>query len=122
MLRKLVVLALLVAVAGWTMTALAGDAQKAPYMHVVIFQVKKDAPKGTKKAMIEDSHKLLEKIPTVKQLWVGRPAKMGTPDLASKDYDIALTIAFENYDGLKSYIDHDMHKQFVEKHKANIEK
>src|SRR2546427_179127 len=116
MLRKFVVLALLVVAASWTMTGLAGDSTKAPYMHVVIFQVKKDAPKGTKKAMVEDCHKLLEKIPSVKQLWVGRPAKEATPDLASKDYDVALTIAFENYDGLKSYIDHDMHKQFVDKH------
>ena len=66
-----------------------------------------------------DCHKLLEKIPSVKQLWVGRPAKEATPDLASKDYDVALTIAFENYDGLKSYIDHDLHKQFIARNKEH---
>jgi hypothetical protein len=126
--RKLVLLAVVILAGGWTMTSLAGGAgkgdgvKKAPYMHVVIFYVKKDAPDDAAKGLIEDSHKILAKIPSVRQLWVGRPAKEATPKFAVSDYTVALTIAFDNADGLKLYLDHDLHKQYVAKHTKNIEK
>ena len=97
-------------------------AKQAPYMHVVVFYLKKDAPKNAAQGLIEDSHKLLAKIPTVRQLWVGRPAEQSTPKVAVTDYAVALTIAFDNYDGLKSYIDHDLHQEYLKRNGSNIEK
>ena len=99
-----------------------GEKKQAPYMHVVIFYLKKDAPKDAAKGLIEDGHKLLAKIPVVRQLWIGRPAKDATPKLAAMDYDVALTIAFDNAEGLKTYIDHDLHTQYVKNHGPHIEK
>src|SRR5215470_9967534 len=54
---------------------------KAPYVHTVIFTLKKDAPKDEAAAMIADCHELLAKIPTVRELRAGRPAEKGTPNL-----------------------------------------
>jgi len=68
------------------------DAPKAaPYVHVVIFHVKKDAPKDAVEAMIKDCHEMLAKIPTVRHLRVGRPAEKAT-ELAKKDYQLALDL------------------------------
>ena len=41
--------------------------------HVVIFQLKKDAPASATETLIADAHELLEKIPTVRGLRTGRP-------------------------------------------------
>ncbi len=128
MARKLLALAALILASGWAVTGLAGDngkgdgVKKAPYMHVVIFYVKKDAPDGAAKAIVDDSHKLLAKIPSVRHLWVGPPAKEATPKVAVTDYAVGLTIAFEDAAGLKTYLDHDLHQKFVKKHTEHIEK
>ena len=52
----------------------------------------------------------------------GRPAEKGTPNLAKKDYSVALTIFFDDYDGLMAYDKHELHKKFVEKHLPHIER
>jgi hypothetical protein len=132
MLRNVILLAVAILIGGGAMSSLAGGdkggdkgggaKKQAPYMHAVIFYLKKDAPKGTDQALIEDSHKLLAKIPSVRQLWVGRPAKDATPKVAVTDYAVGLTIAFDDYAGLKTYIDHDLHTQYVDKHGKHIEK
>lgn len=93
---------------------------KAPYAHVVIFHLKKDAPENAAQAMIEDCHGMLAKIPTVRELRVGRPAAKAT-DVSKKDYHVGLMILFDDYDGLKTYIDHPQHVKFVEKHLKHID-
>jgi hypothetical protein len=94
---------------------------KAPYVHTVIFTLKKDAPKDAAEAMIADCHELLAKIPSVRELRAGRPAEKGTPNLAKKDFSVALTVFFDDYDGLMAYDKHELHKKFVEKHLPHIE-
>jgi Stress responsive A/B Barrel Domain len=94
---------------------------KAPYVHTVIFHLKKDAPKDAAEGLIADAHELLAKIPTVRELRVGRPAKKGTPELANKDFAVALVIFFDDYDGLKTYIDHPKHKKYVERNVKNLD-
>ncbi len=94
---------------------------KAPYVHTVIFTLKKDAPKEAEAAMIADCHLMLAKIPSVRQLRAGRPAEKGTPRLAKTDYNVALTICFDDYDGLMAYDKHDLHQQFVKKHLPNVD-
>jgi hypothetical protein len=86
------------------------------YVHVVIFTIKKDAPKDAVENAIADCHKLLEGIPSVRTLRAGRPAEKGTPDLAKKDYDFALVIFVDDFAGLKAYLEHADHLKFVEKH------
>lgn len=100
----------------------AADDVKAPYVHSVIFYLKKDAPKDEGKALIADAHDLLAKIPSVRTIKIGPPAEKATPKVAVTDYQIGLLVLFDNYDGLKTYLDHDLHLKFVDKHMKHIEK
>jgi hypothetical protein len=90
------------------------------YVHVVVFTMKKDAPKDAVDSAIADCRKLLEGIPSVRTLRAGRPAEKGTPDLAKKDYDFALVIFVDDFAGLKAYLEHADHLKFVEKHGKNF--
>src|SRR5262245_1037111 len=118
--RKLAVLSALVAAVAVVLwadaEAGAQEKTKSPYVHVVIFNLKKDAPKDAVESAIADAHALLTKIPSVRGLRVGRPAEKATPKFASKDYDFGLLVLFENYEGLQEYIDHKMHTDYVERH------
>jgi hypothetical protein len=102
--------------------AVAADDPKAPYVHSVIFYLKKDAPKDEGKALIADAHELLAKIPTVRMIKIGPPAEKSTPEVAKMDYQIGLLVLFDNYDGLKTYLDHPLHVKYVENHMKHIEK
>jgi len=94
----------------------AEEVSRAPYVHAVLFTLKSDAPVGEADALIKDANDLLGKIPSVKGLWVGKPARQATPDVAVKDYHVGLVIVFDSYKGLKAYLDHPQHKKFVDRH------
>jgi hypothetical protein len=100
----------------------ADKADKGNYVHTVIFYLKKDAPKGEAEALITDAHELLEKIPTVRSLKVGPPAEKSTPEVSVKDYQVGLLCTFDDFDGLKTYLEHPQHLKYVDKHKKNLEK
>ena len=91
-------------------------ASAAPYVHVVVFTVKKDAPEGEVEGLIADAHELLAKIPTVRSLRVGRPSEKSTGKFIKTDYQVALAITFDDYDGMKTYLDHKFHQQYVKRH------
>ncbi len=86
-----------------------------PFVHVVIFYLKPDAPKGEIDAFIKDVHGLLGKIPSVRHYRVGRPSEQAS-QWAIKAYDVALLVLFDDYDGLKSYLDHKLFKEFAARH------
>lgn len=88
----------------------------APYVHVVIFRMKKDAPKDAIKKAIADCHELLTKVPAVRSVRAGRPAAKGTPDVPKMHYDFALLVLLDNEDGLKAYLKHPWHLKFVARH------
>ncbi len=95
-----------------------GTAMKAPYVHAVYFYLKKDGPKDEVEKLIQDSHTLLGKIPSVRGLWAGRPADKAksTPKVAVTDYTVGLLVLFEDYAGLQAYLDHPLHTEYLEKH------
>ncbi|HXG11880.1 MAG TPA: Dabb family protein [Gemmataceae bacterium] len=95
--------------------------QTAPYVHVVIFHLKKDAPKGTAEALIADAYELLAKIPSVRGIQAGLPAEKATPTYAKKDYQVGLLVLFDNYEGLETYLNHPLHTQYVEKHLKHVD-
>jgi hypothetical protein len=97
-------------------------AAKAPYVHAVIFHLKKESPKDAAENAIADVHKLLAKIPSVRGVWAGRPAEKSTPKFAVKDYDFGLLVLLDNYEGLQEYLDHALHTEYVEKHAKHFEK
>jgi hypothetical protein len=98
----------------------ASGSKAAPYVHVVIFTIKKDAPDDAADKLLVDCHDLLAKIPTVRELRAGKPADKAT-EIAKKDYQIGLMVLFDDYDGLKTYIDHKLHQQFLERNKQFLE-
>lgn len=124
MLRKLLFLAL-VSLIGCGPFASAGHAQEkrqpAPYVHIVMFSLKKDAPKNAAEGLIADAHTQLRKIPTVRDLRAGRPADMATPLFAKKDYHVGLVVFFDDYAGLKTYLDHELHTKYVDKHMKHVD-
>lgn len=100
------------------------EADKKPthhYVHTVLFTLKKDAPKDEAAQIIADCHDLLGKIPSVKHIFAGRPADKATPRFAKKDYDVALTVLFDDYDGLTTYDKSEQHQAFLKKHLANVD-
>lgn len=107
----------------WNQPVTAQPAASASgFVHMVAFTVKKDVSAQGLEEVITDGHKLLARIPSVKGLWIGRPAERATPDVAVKDYDLGLLVLFENYDGLKAYLDHDLHQEFVRRHKGKFDR
>ena len=94
---------------------------KAPYVHTVIFSLKKDAPDKAVEGLIADAHHMLAKIPTVRDLRAGRPAEKATPKYASKDYQVGLVIFFDDFEGLETYLEHPLHREYVEKHGGSID-
>jgi hypothetical protein len=88
----------------------------APYVHCVVFRMKKDAAKDAVESAIADCHKLLAKIPSVRSVRAGRPAAKATPDVPKMQYDFALLVLVDDAEGLEAYLKHPLHLQFVEKH------
>lgn len=120
--RRTLLFGMMVMAVGILASALPGDEGKsakkgsAPFAHVVIFRMKKDAPKDAVDKAIADCQELLAKIPAVHSVRAGRPAAKGTPDVPKMEYDFGLLILVEDADGLKSYLEHPLHLKFVEKH------
>ena len=101
-------------------TATAEKAAVPSNVHAVIFRLKKDAPADAVEKVVSDCHAMLETIPTVRVLKVGRPSPedQSTPKVAARDYDVALVIFFDDAAGLKTYLEHEMHLAFVKKYGA----
>jgi hypothetical protein len=120
----LVVLALvLVAAARDTTSDKAKPAAKSSggYVHVVLFTMKKDAPASAVEEVIKDCHKLLGKIAAVRSVKAGRPADQATPKVAKKNYDVALLVLVDDFEGLKSYLEDPKHLEFVKKHQKQFD-
>jgi hypothetical protein len=113
----------------WTVAGMPGPVpaqektapKTAPYVHVVIFHLKKDAPSGTADALIADAYEILAKIPSVRGIQVGKPADKATPDFAKKDYQVGLLVLFDNFEGLETYLKHPLHQQYVDKHLKHVD-
>ena len=114
-LRFVMMLALIVATAS-AVNAADDKKGRAPYVHVVVFHMKKDAAKDAVEKAVADCHELLAKIPAVRSVRAGRPAAKGTPGVPKMEYDFALLVLVDDADGLEAYLKHPLHLKFVEKH------
>ncbi|HMC87975.1 MAG TPA: Dabb family protein [Gemmataceae bacterium] len=93
----------------------------APFVHCVIFHLKKDAPAGEADQLIADAHELLRPIPSVRDLRAGKPAVKEKPDNAKTDYQVGLLVLFDDVEGLNTYLNHPRHLQYVERHGKHID-
>ena len=84
--------------------------------HVVLFTMKKGTPATAVDEVIADCHKILSKIPGVRSVKAGRATKDKAEKFVKTDYDVALIVVVDDYEGLKAYHVAEKHVEFVKKH------
>lgn len=88
--------------------------KKAPYLHIVILTLKQSDDAQVQR-VYDEAYKTIAKIKGVRGMFIAKPADDDTPELAQKDYHLGLIVLLDNADGLKSYLDDPLHKQFTDK-------
>ncbi len=87
------------------------------FVHVVYFWLKEDATEQQRKQLVADCLEILKRIPTVRQIFAGRPAN--TPRaVVNNSYDVGLCVLFDNRAGQDVYQDHPLHHQFIQRNNA----
>jgi hypothetical protein len=88
--------------------------KRAPFVHSVILKLKKEDA-GQVKVIAAEADKTLARIPSVRAVWLGRPAEYGTPELAQKGYQLGIVVLLDDADALQRFLDDPLHKQFNDK-------
>jgi hypothetical protein len=88
--------------------------KKAPFVHSMILKLKKEDDEQVKKTLAE-ADKTLARIPSVRAVWIGKPAESATPDLAQKGYQLGIVVLLDDADALQRFLDDPLHKQFNNK-------
>lgn len=91
------------------------------FIHHVYFWLKNDAPAGAAAQLIEDGRSLLGKIPTVKHIWVGKPA-MTPREVVDNSYQVGLAVVLDDSAGHDVYQTHALHLDFISRNKAHWER
>ena len=85
------------------------------FIHTVFYWLRTDATEADRKQLVDDCVSYLGKIPTVRQVWAGRPAK--TPrNVVDNTYDVAVTLVLDDRAGHAVYHDHPLHLEFIARH------
>jgi len=86
------------------------------FIHTVIYWLRTDATETDRKRLVDDCKEYLGKIPSVRQLWAGRPAR--TPrDVVDNTYDVAVTVILDDKLGHDVYHDHPLHLDFIQRNR-----
>ena len=88
------------------------------FIHVVLFWLKDGTPEAARLQLVQDCQSLLGDIPTVRQLWAGRPA-MTPREVVDNSYDVGLCVALDDAAGHDVYQEHPLHKEFIARNKPN---
>jgi hypothetical protein len=111
---------LAVAVSAAVLAAPASTQAPAPagaapaVVHVVLFALEPGAKPGDAAELMADSRRLLEQIPGVEAVWVGRKAK-DDREAHVKDYEVGLLVRVRGLADLGSYAAHPRHRELVDK-------
>lgn len=89
------------------------------YVHSVYFSCRPDTPAAQIDAQVDDARNLLGRIPSVRLVRSGRRDPAMQRDVNVTDFDIGLTVLFDDAAGLKLYADHPLHLEYVGKYKPN---
>jgi hypothetical protein len=109
--RGAIAVAVLVAAAG----AWAAQATPRPVLHVVLMDVKDDAPPGEADAIAADARRRLAKIPGVQEVRTGGRARADRQSHI-KDYDVAIAVRLSRVEDLAVYAGHPEHKALLDDH------
>jgi hypothetical protein len=99
----------------------AAGAKGPMLVHNVFFTLKDNSPKAKEK-LVEACKKYLTKHPGAVYFAAGPLAEDFKRDLNDRDFDVALTIVFEDRKAHDLYQDAARHKQFIEENKDNWKK
>lgn len=91
------------------------------FIHLVFFWLKPGAGEGAKASLRRDCTELLSRIPTVRSIYAGKPA-MTPRDVVDNSYDVGLCVVLDDSAGHDVYQSHELHKQFLERNKANFDR
>ena len=81
--------------------------------HHVFFWLKNPASKEDLSKLLEGL-KTLEKIETVRKIYIGVPASTEVRDVVDSSFSASELLFFDDLAGQKTYQDHPIHKKFVE--------
>jgi hypothetical protein len=82
---------------------------QATINHVVLITL---ASPSDAQALIEDCHRLLPPIESVRTWWVGVPVDTGR-DAVDDAYEVGLCVGFDDEDGLQAYLEDPLHLELV---------
>lgn len=87
--------------------------EKQLLTHHVFFWLKNPSSREDLKKLL-DGLKSLEKIETVRKLYIGVPASTEKRDVVDNSYSASELIFFDDLEGQSAYQVHPIHKKFVE--------
>jgi hypothetical protein len=88
------------------------------FVHYVLFWMNPGTPDAARQQLVEDCYQYLAKVPTVRQLWSGRPA-MTPRDVVDNSYDVGLCVILDDDAAHEVYQKHDLHTQFIARNKQH---
>jgi hypothetical protein len=91
----------------------------APVWHVVLFQLRPDAPSDAAARLIADSKRLLAQIPGVREVHAGRKAA-DARDVHVKDYDVAISVRLEGRATLAVYAADARHLELIARYREQL--
>ena len=108
---------------GWFIGATAGSESKSEpaLVHVVLFDLKEDAPATAAEDLIRDVHEMLAEIPVITEVHAGKRAP-GERAVHVKDFDVAISLHLKSASDVQAYLDHSLHVRFGKKHGGIIER
>ena len=86
------------------------------FVHTVYFWLKEGVTDAAREQLVSDCRGYLGRIPTVRHLWVGRPA-MTPREVVDNSYGVGLTVVMDDVKGHDVYQAHELHKQFIERNR-----
>lgn len=91
----------------------------APVWHIVLFQLRSDAPAEAAADLIADSKRSLAQIPGVLAVSAGRKAA-DARDVHVKDYDVAVSVRLAGRAALAGYATDPHHLELIARQRAHI--
>lgn len=101
------------------MACCADEPLSGKVRHVVLFQWKDSATPQQIDAVVKAFSELPAKIPQIKAYEHGHSQSV---EGLNADLDHAFVVTFDNFDDLRTYIDHPAHKEFVTKLRPVLER
>lgn len=86
------------------------------FVHTVYFWMKAGVTDADRSQLVSECLEFLGKVPTVRQIWAGRPAN--TPrEVVDNTYDVGITVILENKADQDLYQTHPLHLEFIRRNK-----